>query len=447
MADQKLSDLTAATTVDPADLVYTAQGGASKKATRELLQTYNAGTLTTDKKALDLSATWNSAGTTFTGIKLNVTDTASASGSKLIDLQVGAASQFAVDKSNATGVTCARLQASNRIDATNLIAVSSGANITPTTYGLGVSGTMDTILTRDAADTLAQRRTTNVQAFRLYRTFTDASNLAYTAAKQDATTGYILDSVNAGTGTEPTNLLDLQLNGSSKFKVDKSGNTTFAASSSVYLNGGTSLLISAASTTQIYLSVGSSRKFAFTSNEGVAGASLWGNAMAFGWSSNVDPGAAGGDLYLYRDAANTLAQRNSTNAQESRVYASYTSATNFQRTSIKTVREVSSALSGASYTTTIAIPAYANLIGVTTRVTTAVTGATSYSVGDGSDVDLWGATTGVTLGSQSQTSDFTAVGAVGAAATSRTITLTANGSNFTGGVVEICAHYIFTEAD
>jgi hypothetical protein len=153
------------------------------------------------------------------------------------------------------------------------------------------------------------------------------------------------------------------------------------------------------------------------------------------------------DLILIRDAANTLAQRNGANAQESRVYGSYTAADNFQRMSIKTLRESSGALSGATYVTTIAIPAYANLIGVTTRVTTAVTGATTYDVGDGSDVDLWGAAIGVALGSQSRTADFTAVAAVGAAATSRTVTLTANGSNFTGGVVEICLHYLTTEAD
>ena len=153
------------------------------------------------------------------------------------------------------------------------------------------------------------------------------------------------------------------------------------------------------------------------------------------------------DIFLARDAANTLALRNGTNAQESRVYGSYTNATNFQRLSIKTLRESSGALSGASYTTTIAIPAYAVPVGVTTRVTTAVTGATTYDVGDGTDVDLWGAAIAVALGSQSRTADFTAIAAVDAAATARTVTLTANGSNFTGGVVEICLHYLTTEAD
>jgi hypothetical protein len=47
-------------------------------------------------------------------------------------------------------------------------AAASGVN--PTTVA-------DVILARDAADTLAQRRGTNAQAFRVYGTFTDASNL------------------------------------------------------------------------------------------------------------------------------------------------------------------------------------------------------------------------------------------------------------------------------
>lgn len=46
----------------------------------------------------DLADEWNAAGTTFTAIKMNVTDTASAAGSMLLDLQVGGASQFRVSK-------------------------------------------------------------------------------------------------------------------------------------------------------------------------------------------------------------------------------------------------------------------------------------------------------------------------------------------------------------
>jgi hypothetical protein len=55
----------------------------------------------------DLSDTWNNAGISFNGIKLNATDTASASGSKLIDLQINGASKFTVGKTGnviATGL-------------------------------------------------------------------------------------------------------------------------------------------------------------------------------------------------------------------------------------------------------------------------------------------------------------------------------------------------------
>lgn len=49
----------------------------------------------------DLTDAWNDAGTTFTSIKMDVADTASAADSKLIDLQVGAVSAFSVRKDGA----------------------------------------------------------------------------------------------------------------------------------------------------------------------------------------------------------------------------------------------------------------------------------------------------------------------------------------------------------
>lgn len=58
----------------------------------------------------------------------------------------------------------------------------------------------DVSLNRDAADVLAQRRTTNVQIDRLYGTFTDSSNyerLARTTAAGD----YLISPEAAGTGT------------------------------------------------------------------------------------------------------------------------------------------------------------------------------------------------------------------------------------------------------
>lgn len=49
----------------------------------------------------NLTDTWNNVATTFTAIKMNATDTASAAGSLLIDLQVGGTSQFKVSKAGA----------------------------------------------------------------------------------------------------------------------------------------------------------------------------------------------------------------------------------------------------------------------------------------------------------------------------------------------------------
>jgi hypothetical protein len=46
----------------------------------------------------NMSQTWNSGATTFYAIKMNVADTASAAGSKLLDLQVGGITQFSVGK-------------------------------------------------------------------------------------------------------------------------------------------------------------------------------------------------------------------------------------------------------------------------------------------------------------------------------------------------------------
>ena len=46
----------------------------------------------------DLTDTWSDGNTTYTSIKMNVTNTASSAASKLIDLQVGSSSLFSVDK-------------------------------------------------------------------------------------------------------------------------------------------------------------------------------------------------------------------------------------------------------------------------------------------------------------------------------------------------------------
>jgi hypothetical protein len=170
--------------------------------------------------------TWNSAGTTFTGIGLNVTDTASAAGSLLLDLQVGGSSRFSVRKGgqilaiNGTGTAPSYSFAGASSNAVgmwlydqNTLAlrgngVNTGINITqdavrlgtnPLTWGGDFNAT-DLQLHRDAADTLAQRRSTNAQAHRWYRSFTDASNYSRVYLGWSSSTA-ILATEGAGTGS------------------------------------------------------------------------------------------------------------------------------------------------------------------------------------------------------------------------------------------------------
>jgi hypothetical protein len=55
-------------------------------------------TLTASAPVLNLAQTWNNGAVTFTGVKLNATDTASNAASLLMDLQVGATNKFKIDK-------------------------------------------------------------------------------------------------------------------------------------------------------------------------------------------------------------------------------------------------------------------------------------------------------------------------------------------------------------
>jgi len=119
---------------------------------------------------------------------------------------------------------------------------------------------------------------------------------------------------------------------------------------------------------------------------------------------------------------------------------------NGQLTTLAQASAQSAALSGATHTFTNLIPAGALVLGVTTRVTTAVTGATTFDVGDGTDVDRWANATAITLDSTTDGTDFTIQSPqYYQAATS--VVLTANGSNFTGGVVRATVHYISFTAE
>ena len=156
---------------------------------------------------LDLSGTWNTTGTP-TGLKLNVTDTASNAASLLMDLQVGGAGKFTVTKAG----TIKLVEGTTAVPSiADMDETNSGINFRFPGYftfnGAGIpaidvgtkgsekfirfisDGSLqwnssavtavsvgDLMLWRDAAGILAQRNSTNAQSFRVYDTYTDAIN-------------------------------------------------------------------------------------------------------------------------------------------------------------------------------------------------------------------------------------------------------------------------------
>ena len=110
-------------------------------------------------------------------------------------------------------------------------------------------------------------------------------------------------------------------------------------------------------------------------------------------------------------------------------------------TNVHQVTASSGALSGASYSFSNALPAGAIILGVTLRVTTTITGATTFDVGDGTDVDRYGAAIALASGTTTTFASATANPLEWRSANGNVV-LTANGSNFTGGVVRICVHYL-----
>jgi hypothetical protein len=94
------------------------------------------GTITTDVNTISATVTWNNAAVTFTALEIDVTSTASAAASKLIDLQVAGVSQFSVTKAGAVAVAGA-LAITGAFTGATTGAFSSNVTVGGT---LGVTG-------------------------------------------------------------------------------------------------------------------------------------------------------------------------------------------------------------------------------------------------------------------------------------------------------------------
>lgn len=194
----------------------------------------SCGTVTVSTPCLDLTQAWNAGAVTFTGLKLNVTDTASTGGSLLADLQVGGVSQFSVSKAavlNLGGSNSGQLLINSTTPEprfyfnanANRMSLGSAGQIS---WGntTSASSTQDLFLLRDTANVLALRNGTNAQTFNVYNTYTDASNNEALRFLWNSATAYI-GTTQSGTGVARS--LAFQMGGTTIFNIATSGHILF----------------------------------------------------------------------------------------------------------------------------------------------------------------------------------------------------------------------------
>jgi len=118
-------------------------------------------------------------------------------------------------------------------------------------------------------------------------------------------------------------------------------------------------------------------------------------------------------------------------------------ATNGQQCQILQATTEKTGLAGATVTWANAIPAGTTVFGVTARVTTLITGATSIDIGDGTDVDIFIDGMAVALDTTADLAncnDGTLLPTTYKANTD--IVLTAIGGNFTAGAIRLTVYYL-----
>jgi hypothetical protein len=284
----------------------------------------NNGTITASAPVLDLAQTWNNAAVTFTGLRFNVTNTASAAASLLADLQVGGTTQFWVSRAGVTAATGLRhptsttdsilIGGSAGFNSVNLAVSSSAVRFSatlPLTWGPATNhlDPADLVVVRDAANTLGQRNAANPQTFNIYNTFTSATNHERGFLKWSSNVFQIGTEKGSGGGTARD--LELQSDGVTRMRITGSprifgGLINYAGS------------ITGAAT----IGIGT---FGYLS--GTAGNS---GGIAF---YNGNGGSVGARLGTEEDFV--LAMRNAGNSHSLRIYNTHTSTTSWERLNLR----------------------------------------------------------------------------------------------------------------
>jgi len=375
MTDINLKTLTPDTSLPTTGFLFGADSQASTNpsvystqtvATTLLGSTSLTGdTVATSLPVLDLAQTWNSSGTTFTGVRFNAagsSSTNSAAASLLLDLQVGGTTRFLANKSgqielNSTGASADKVILNSSASAlkfnisrdynpvaiigsygafNNILGLSQDASIGWTSTDNNAQGTFSTFLRRsakgaaniqlgaaDAASPVAQ--TLSVQS--IVGGLTGTPNLSAAAypftitGAQGTGTGaggsIIFQVAPAGGSGSAQNALATALTINSDRSITGYTNANLFSQTAVNINGclyGNEVV-----------GIGKNMLINMSNNGvGLTLASLM--PLSWGPNNNVTDYANlnNPDVKLYRDNSNILALKNSTNAQEFRVYETTT---------------------------------------------------------------------------------------------------------------------------
>jgi hypothetical protein len=132
------------------------------------------------------------------------------------------------------------------------------------------------------------------------------------------------------------------------------------------------------------------------------------------------------------------------------LYDTLASSTDYHRIAISTANTTLSNVSGASVTAAGLIPAGAVVMGVTSKVTTALgtTNSTAgYKIGTAADDDRWGDIAGTAIGTTSDNRNWTS-GTIECFTAATDVIVTATGGNFDAtGVIYLSVQYMIGEAD
>lgn len=287
--------------------------------------------------ALNISHTWNAAGIDVTAIKLNVNSSASGTNSKLLDLQIGGTSYFKVDKTGATTMASAvfvnggnsnlwnSAYTTTNTNSANWSSVYTTVNTNSASYivngGNTLGGTV-TIGTNDANNfNLETNGTVRVSMSStgqvgIGTTTPDTDLVVYKNVIGAPTTLKIRTAT--GTGSR----LDFYRTDAyvaTRFDVLSTNEFQFFNNNDVatpkYIVNGTNGNFGIGTTNTVHkVTIGGSLS---------ASGTLYGDCASLGDATN--------NVFLERDAAHTLGQRNGTAAQSFNVYGTYTSGTIFER--------------------------------------------------------------------------------------------------------------------